>query len=92
MEEQQAQGNLLDADQLAEYSRLEAQANAKTSKTKTALDTLATTQQASSWPCTPQAAAQPTGLCMCILQPCIVHRYLCQPLAVSMFRSQYIMF
>ena len=47
MQEQQAQGNLMTAEQLAEFSRLEAQANAKTSKTKTALDTLATTQKAS---------------------------------------------
>ena len=47
MQEQQAQGQLLNGEQLAEFSTLEAQANAKTSKTKTALDTLATTQQAS---------------------------------------------
>lgn len=48
MQEQQAQGGLLHGEQMAEFSRLEAQANAKTSRTKTALDTLATTQQASS--------------------------------------------
>ena len=47
MQEQQAQGNLMTSEQLAEFSRLEAQANAKTSKTKTALGTLATTQKAS---------------------------------------------
>ncbi|KAL3149139.1 hypothetical protein ABBQ32_001975 [Trebouxia sp. C0010 RCD-2024] len=46
MQEQQAQGGLLHGEQMAEFSRLEAQANAKTSRTKTALDTLATTQQA----------------------------------------------
>lgn len=49
MQEQQAQGGLLHGEQMAEFSRLEAQANAKTSRTKTALDTLATTQQASTW-------------------------------------------
>ena len=47
MQQQQDQGELLHGAQLAEYSRLEQEANAKTSKTKTALDTLATTQQAS---------------------------------------------
>lgn len=46
MQEQRAQGGLLHGEQMAEFSRLEAQANAKTSRTKTALDTLATTQQA----------------------------------------------
>ncbi len=46
MQQQQDQGLLLHGEQLAEFSRLEAEANAKTSKTKTAHDTLATTQQA----------------------------------------------
>ncbi len=46
MQQQQKEGQLLHGDQLAEFSRLEAEASAKTSKAKTALDTLATTQQA----------------------------------------------
>lgn len=46
MKQQQQQGLLLDGDTLAEYLRLEAEANAKTSKSKAALSTLATTQQA----------------------------------------------
>lgn len=47
MQQQQEQGLLLHGEQLADFSQLESEANAKTSKTKTALDTLATTQQAS---------------------------------------------
>lgn len=47
MQEQQAQGGLLHGEQMAEFSRLEAQANAKTSKTKTALDGMAIPHQAS---------------------------------------------
>lgn len=46
MQQQQKEGQLLHGNQLAEFSRLEAEASAKTSKAKTALDTLATTQQA----------------------------------------------
>lgn len=46
MQQQQKAGQLLHGDQLAEFSRLEAEASAKTSKAKTALDTLATTHQA----------------------------------------------
>ena len=46
MQQQQKEGQLLHGDQLAEFSRLEAEASAKTSKAKTALDTLATTHQA----------------------------------------------
>ncbi|DBA97424.1 TPA: hypothetical protein ACH3X1_015143 [Trebouxia sp. C0004] len=46
MQQQQKEGQLLHGDQLAEFSRLEAEASGKTSKAKTALDTLATTQQA----------------------------------------------
>ena len=60
MQEQQAQGGLLHGEQMAEFSRLEAQANAKTSRTKTALDTLATTQQASSCCAMPQLHATAT--------------------------------
>ena len=47
MQQQQEQGLLLHGDTLAEFSRLEAEANAKTSKNKAALNTLATTQQVS---------------------------------------------
>lgn len=46
MQQQQKEGQLLHGDQLAEFSRLEAEASAKTSKAKTALDTLTATHQA----------------------------------------------
>lgn len=47
MQQQEEQGLLLRGPQLAEFSRLEAEANARTSKTKAMLDPLGTTQRAS---------------------------------------------
>ena len=78
MQEQQAQGSLLHGEQMAEFSRLEAQANAKTSRSKTALDTLATTQQA----CTSSA-------CMCAMS----HLFACcalehEPIMLSLAGMQ----
>ena len=66
MQVQQAQGGLLHGEQMAEFSRLEAQANAKTSRTKTAMDTLATTQQ-----------ARTCSACTCATNPCLLHVLLC---------------
>ena len=45
MQQQQDQGTLLHGNTMADFSRLEAEANAKTSKTKAQLDSLATTQK-----------------------------------------------
>lgn len=47
MQQQEEQGLLLRGSQLAEFSRLEAEANARTSKTKALLDPLGITQKAS---------------------------------------------
>lgn len=51
MQQQEEQGLLLRGPQLAEFSRLEAEANARTSKTKALLDPLGTTQKASMGAC-----------------------------------------
>lgn len=46
MQQQEEQGLLLRGSQLAEFSRLEAEANARTSKTKALLDPLGIMQKA----------------------------------------------
>ena len=66
MQEQQAQGGLLHGEQMAEFSRLEAQANAKTSKTKTALDGMAIPHQASTLQRCMCAILQ-SACCRCLL-------------------------
>lgn len=49
MQQQEEQGTLLHGTMMADFSRLEAEANAKTSKAKAQLDSLTTTQRVSSW-------------------------------------------